>query len=211
MTYDVYIEKVDDVHIRIHANMGIKEQFEEIFRFRPDNYQFNPKYKQGWWDGWIKLFNPWSGEIYAGLLKDVIDACRHYNYTFYVDPKLLQFGKQTYDTIEKYFSGKLKPTTSDGDPLDIRDYQIDAIYKSLKFKRILLESATNSGKSSIIYTILNHLFENDEIKAALVVVPTIDLVQQMYSDFGEYSQNNDFDNAYGDDDPATGVDHVLKG
>lgn len=194
MKYDVYIEKVNDVYIRIHANMGIREQIAEVFKFRPPKYQFSPKYKAGWWDGYIKLFNPYTCLMYGGLLKQMVAHCKRYNYSIYVDPKLLDFGKQTYDSIENWFSSELKPTRDDGGLLDIRDYQLDAIHKSLKFKRLLLKSATNSGKSFVIYAILKHLFENDSIGSGLIVVPTVGLVDQMYSDFDEYSQDpgNDF-------------------
>lgn len=190
--YDVYIEKFNDVHIRIHASMGIREQIEEVFKFRPDNYQFSPKYKAGWWDGYIKMFNAHTCLMYAGLLKQMVAHCRRYSYSVYVDPRLVDFGDQTLESTEDWFTNVLKPTTDEGTPLEIRDYQMESIQKSLKFKRVLLESATNSGKSSVIYAILSWLFEHEKINAALIVVPTIDLVEQMYSDFDEYSQNNDF-------------------
>jgi len=193
MKYDVYIEKIDDVNIRIHANLGIREQLEQVFRFRPENYQFTPKYKAGLWDGYIRMFNAYTCLMYTGLMKEVIDHCKRYSYSCYVDPKLLNYEKLTYDNIEDWFKNDLKPTTDDGKPLDIRDYQLDAIFKSIKFRRILLESATNSGKSAVIYAIMKWLFENDKIESALVVVPTIDLVNQMYSDFDEYSQHPDND------------------
>ena len=44
-----------------------------------------------------------------------------------------------------------KFSNSLGQKFEARDYQIDAIYHSLKFNRALLLSPTASGKSFIIY------------------------------------------------------------
>lgn len=190
--FDVYIEKVNDVHIRIHATAGIREQIADVFKFRIPKYQFHPKYKAGIWDGYIKLFNPHTCLMHTGLLKELVKFCRRYSYSVFVDPKLMGYDSIEYADVEKWFHKTLRPTDSDGDLLDVRDYQLDAITKSLKFRRVLLESATNSGKSFVIYAILKWLFETEKIGGALIVVPTINLVHQMYADFDEYSANSDF-------------------
>jgi superfamily II DNA or RNA helicase len=58
-------------------------------------------------------------------------------------------------------------------------------------RRTLLLSPTASGKSLIIYLIVRQLLTYQKLKG-LVIVPTTSLVEQLYSDFADYSGENDF-------------------
>src|SRR6267143_2347318 len=54
-----------------------KRRLWKYFRFRPRNYRFMPLYRDGKWDGWIKLFNYRYNSVNSGLflaLKDLIEA-----------------------------------------------------------------------------------------------------------------------------------------
>lgn len=75
----------------------------------------------------------------------------------------------------------------------IRYYQIDAVKKLLKFGKGICISPTGSGKSLVIGTVISELRQKKkEIHALskkpyfLIVVPTRQLVDQMYSDLTEY-------------------------
>lgn len=191
--FDIEVKKIDDVHIKVLADLNIREQIHETFRFRVPNYQFTPKYKAGWWDGYIKLYNMYDCQIYGGLLKEIVGFAKRRGHSIHVDPVLLGYEKTSVDDVEDWIKNELQPKLDDGSPLTPRDYQLDALIKSIKFRRVLLESATNSGKSFIIYSILNWLFHHGKINAALIVVPTVSLVHQMYGDFEDYAQNTGFD------------------
>ena len=74
-----------------------------------------------------------------------------------------------------------------------RYYQLDALKKLLKYGKGICVSPTGSGKSYIIATLINELVKNsDRIEdfkkrpKILLVVPTRQLVDQMYKDFEEY-------------------------
>ncbi len=51
----------------------------------------------------------------------------------------------------------------------------------------------NSGKSLVIYTIIRFLQERTNISKILLLVPVTSLVEQMYSDFGDYSSEVDWE------------------
>ena len=53
-------------------------------------------------------------------------------------------------------------------------------------RRALLLSPTASGKSLIIYLLFRQLHEYQNLKG-LIIVPTTSLVEQLYSDFGDYN------------------------
>ena len=53
-------------------------------------------------------------------------------------------------------------------------------------RRALLLSPTASGKSLIIYLLFRQLHEYQNLKG-LIIVPTTSLVEQLFSDFGDYN------------------------
>ena len=76
-------------------------------------------------------------------------------------------------------------------PFEVGDYQLDAFAHAVKKKRALMLSPTASGKSLIIYLIVRYLiqkifFAKGDTRA-LIIVPTISLVQQMAGDFKQKS------------------------
>ena len=79
---------------------------------------------------------------------------------------------------------------SKGQPLEIRDYQIEAIHKAINDGRRLLLSPTGSGKSYIIYCLIR--WHELRGRRQLILVPTTSLVEQMYSDFQDYSSINNW-------------------
>ncbi|NDC39790.1 MAG: DEAD/DEAH box helicase [Proteobacteria bacterium] len=76
--------------------------------------------------------------------------------------------------------------------MEPRDYQYLASSVGLTRKRTVVISPTASGKSLIIYIMIRHLLSSGK-KQGLLIVPTVNLVAQMHSDFKEYSVNNGWD------------------
>ena len=77
----------------------------------------------------------------------------------------------------------------------LRWYQREAVVELLKCGRGICVSATGSGKSYIIATLIEELRKNGFPKMGdrrqfIVVVPTRQLVDQMYSDFVEYGMKD---------------------
>jgi superfamily II DNA or RNA helicase len=89
----------------------------------------------------------------------------------------------------EYFNS-LNPHTRN-EPIKVRSYQLEALYKALKYKRRTILSPTGSGKSLIIYLLSRFIAEED--KRILIVCPTTQLVEQMYKDFGDYSSEIEWD------------------
>ena len=81
--------------------------------------------------------------------------------------------------------------TANGDSITPRDYQLDALSHALHRKSSLLLSPTASGKSLIIYLAIRYYLEMYD-RNVLIIVPTTSLVEQMYSDFGDYSAKDEW-------------------
>ncbi len=72
--------------------------------------------------------------------------------------------------------------------IDPRPYQYEAAYKILEWKRSVSELATRAGKTLIAYMIFRYSMEYLGSKRILMIVPSIDLVKQGFSDFKDYKE-----------------------
>lgn len=186
---DVHIRKANNVYLWIDAEPSIRMGMTEHFARYVKGYQFQPKYRARIWDGKIRFFNYQTGRIYAGLIQEIISYCKDEGLKVSIDPEVKEMFSSGYE-VDGYLDGLR--LSAHGKEISFRDYQRNAIISSIQQKRRLIQSPTSSGKSSIIYGmcrfLLDEVFERNE--RILIVVPTIQLVNQMYSDFEDYSSLN---------------------
>jgi len=180
---NVIIEPKDNIYARIECEPGIAQEISDFFTFTVPGAQFSPQYRNKYWDGKIRLFSTKTNLIYAGLVQHVIKFCEEFGYTYEDKTDYIGSTKDIEDTALKL----LKPNNL---PLEPRKYQLAAFAMAVAKKRTVIVSPTASGKSLIIYLIVRHLRANLK-KQGLLIVPTISLVEQMYSDFASYGWNVD--------------------
>lgn len=179
---DVKIEHVNNIYVQINAEDSILQEMSEFFTFSTPGYQFSPAFRNKYWDGKIRLLNLKTKQIYSGLVGYIKKFCKDNNYTF----EVIDENKEVYPVDTKNLSNALSL------PLEPRDYQLLASSVGLTKRRTVLISPTASGKSLIIYMMIRHLLNSGK-KRGLLIVPTINLVEQMHSDFKQYSSNNKWD------------------
>lgn len=172
----VHLEYVDNVYSRLVCEPGILREVSDHFTYFAPNYKFHPKFRSRVWDGKIRLVNLQSGLVYAGLAKRIKKFCDSRNYQFTFDRELV------YDNVSEHeilsHINKLKIP----EKFDKRDYQIQSVVKCIRTGRRTLLSPTSSGKSLIIYFIATWYSKHKK----LIIVPTIQLVNQMEGDFRDY-------------------------
>lgn len=191
---DVVILPHDSVYATIRCPRHIAYELSEQFVFKAENYRFHPKYKKKLWDGNIRLFPRGSDKLYIGLIDDVVRYCRKTGYSVYVHPELTNAGNHVKkDKIKQFLDGL--NLHARGKPIQAKDYQIDAVWRAVNKRRMIVKSPTGSGKSLIIYSILRW-FEQHTDQKQLVIVPTISLVTQMAADFADYSLGEVSDRIY---------------
>lgn len=188
---DIDVTAVDSVNVRVECDRSVALELSDYFTFKVPGYKFMPAYKARLWNGEIKLFNIHSGLIYAGLvdyIKKFADD-RQYTCALPVKPQ----HKITEADVRKYMEDFLQIRVS-GKTVQAHDHQVNAVRHAIAEERTLLLSPTGSGKSLIIYTLLRHyLTKIPKDKKVLIVVPTVSLVEQMVSDFADYSSANEWD------------------
>lgn len=182
----ISIEKIDEVHLRIYTDPSIAQELSDFFTFEVPGARFTPAFKARIWDGKIRLYDLHRKTLYVGLLDYVIKFAERNEYDVRFLNEVKSNTKIDHETVKK-FAQFLNPC-SRGEPIEIRDYQIDAVVKAIQDDRTLLLSPTASGKSFIIYTLMRYHLEHG--RKCIIIVPTTSLVEQMYSDFADYSTGN---------------------
>lgn len=189
---DIHVSKINEVYLKIHCeDKGVLRELSEFFTFRVPGYQFTPAYKNKIWDGFIRLFNLNTRQLYVGLYYHLLTFANAEgrNYTVHTDCEI--FKNQQID-IEKYLNEMT--VSSRGQLIKHHDEQNLGVTHAINSGRAVLLSPTASGKSLMIYSIIKWYLENHDEKV-LIIVPTTSLVNQMFTDFGDYSEFDDtFDN-----------------
>lgn len=183
----IHIEKLNEVHLRIITEPSVEAELSDYFSFKYPGASFSPKFKARLWDGMVRLFNYNNKTLPVGLLSYVYKFAEDNGYTIECEP--LFKNNITDEMIISY--AKSLNLRKDGKPIELYDYQVDAIRNALNDERIILLSPTASGKSLIIYMIMRWYIKLN--KKCLIIVPTTMLVEQLYKDFADYSSANDFD------------------
>jgi superfamily II DNA or RNA helicase len=181
---DIVVIKKDEVFAKISCERHIAMELSEYFTFFVPGYQFVPAYRNRIWDGKIRLFNLTTSQIYLGLLPYLKEFCEERNYTYQIDD--IQDEYSIYH-FEKFI--KTLNLQSQGKPIEVREHQRNAFIHAMQNRRALLLSPTASGKSLIIYLLVRQLLDYQNLKG-LIIVPTTSLVEQLYSDFADYSEQD---------------------
>jgi superfamily II DNA or RNA helicase len=186
--------KLNETLIQIECEASTGQELSEHFCFYVPGYKFMPAYRNRMWDGKIRLFNMRDKTLYCGLVKYLEQFCEERGYQIkehYING--LSDSHITENIDLEAFITELGPSVN-GVGIIPRDYQIDALSRTIKDGKRLLLSPTASGKSLIIYMALRYFLKYFEGKV-LIIVPTTSLVEQMYSDFDDYSKLDDLWNA----------------
>lgn len=178
---DIVVHQKDDVYLNIECEAGIAHDLSDFFTFRVPGYKFMPAYRSRAWDGKIRLFNAFGGELYVGLLPYVVEFAERRDLSIKSLPLV---ATNTIEDTEKFFD-VLDPFVS-GESITPYDYQISAVHHGINHKRALMISPTSSGKSLMIYALINHYLRIID-KKILIIVPTTSLVEQLYKDFEDYT------------------------
>jgi len=158
------------------------EQLKLSLTKKIDGWRFHPLVKKKLWDGNISFIK--GNKVPSGLWKEVIDIGQEYSFVvnmkgttslFNSEIKEEEFTAWAIEFFEKH--PKYKP----------RDYQIQAAYRILRYRRCLAELATSAGKTLISFMVIAYLIEVLKMKRILFIVPNVSLVLQATEDFDEYN------------------------
>ena len=182
----IKIEKLDEVFVRVFSDGSVEQEISDFFTYEYPGARFTPQFRARLWDGKVRLYDQLRKTLYVGLVKYVEDFAANNGYQVEYINQVLHTNNITSESVQ-LFAKALDPHGR-GKPIEIREYQIEAVTTALAKERTLLLSPTASGKSFIIYTIMRwHLLAK---RKCIIIVPTTSLVEQLYTDFEDYSSAN---------------------
>ena len=180
------VKKKNETFLHIECEPSVERELSEYFCFYVPGYKFMPAYRNRMWDGKIRLFDQRAKTIYTGLWKELKNFAASREYHILADDSKF-YGKPDEKTD---YTDMIVPLTSKGNIIEPRDYQMAAVEHAITNQKSLLLSPTASGKSLIIYKAVRWFLEHGPDQDILIIVPTISLVEQMYSDFADYSETD---------------------
>ena len=149
MSRTVKIEIKDEVNVRIHdLDVGDRRALQKMFEYEKPGARYLPSVRLGRWNGKISYFSL-AGSTYLNLLEDIITYLYDKNYDIEIDDQRQQHGKLEFDLIrEDSFADIVWPVghEREGQPIVLRDYQVEIVNNFLANPQCLQEVATGAGK-----------------------------------------------------------------
>ena len=175
----------DEVNIKLEGlELEARRKLANTFKYEIPHARYHPAFKLGRWDGMTSLFGI-GGNGYLNQLEKIIEILTNMGIEIADVEDLRQPVKLMFDEVtETYWAdqGKVWPKghQQEGQPIMLRDYQVDAVNIFLKNPQALQEIATGAGKTITTAT-LSQLCER--YGRTITIVPNKSLVEQTEEDF----------------------------
>lgn len=161
----------------------VRRAMVKSLKFEVPGARFMPSVKLGRWDG-KKSFCTMGAQSYINVLDILLPIVTDAGYEIKVEDyrKPIHYDLPKID--ENLFKGKVWPEGHEmaGEPIILRDYQVECINEYLKNLQCIQEISTGAGKT-LMTAALSHLIEEYTGGRTIVIVPNKDLVRQTEEDY----------------------------
>ena len=172
----------DEVNIKIEGlELDARRALVNAFKYDVPGARYLPAVRLGRWDGKISYFQL-GGSTYVNLLPEIIPILEKFNYDIDLDDQrgystTFAFEPVTEQTFSHIAWGKGHPM--EGQPMELRDYQVEIINNFLENPQCIQEIATGAGKTVITAALSNAVAPYGR---TIVIVPNKSLVTQTEKD-----------------------------
>lgn len=177
------IQIVDEVNAKIiNLDPDIRRKLAAKFSYEVPGAKFTPAVRLGRWNGKESFFSI-SGLTYINLLPDIIPIIDQAGYDFVLDDRRDYKRTFNFDLLsETSFDHRRWPEghAMAGEPIILRDYQVEAVNKFLANPQCLQELATGFGKTVTVAAMSATV---EKYGRSIVVVPNKSLVTQTEADY----------------------------
>ena len=173
----------DEVNVKIEGlELAERKALMKMFEFEIPGARFLPSVRLGRWNGKTSYFSL-GGSTYINLLSEILPALDRAGYDIELDDTrdyqtTFEFNEVTEETFKHKMWPKGHPI--EGQPIVLRDYQIEIINNYLKNPQALQEIATGAGKT-IMTAALSYSIEQHG--RSIIIVPNTSLVTQTEKDY----------------------------
>lgn len=181
MTIKITIK--DEVNVKIEGlEVGDRRALMKMFEFEKPGARYLPAVRLGRWNGKISYFSL-AGSTYLNLLDNIIPYIYDKGYDIELDDQRIKHGDLKFERItEDSFSDTLWPDKHPmaGQPVMLRDYQVEIVNNFLENPQCLQEVATGAGKTLMTAALSKSV---EHLGRSLVIVPNKSLVVQTEADY----------------------------
>ena len=173
----------DEVNVKIDGlDLHERKELTNMFKYEVPGARYMPAVRLGRWDGKVGFFQL-GGSTYINLLPEIIPYLESQGYTLDIEDVRdyqVQFDFEPVD--EQSYASSVWPKNHpmEGQPVVLRDYQVEIINRFLDNPQCLQEVATGAGKT-LITAVLSHRCEPHG--RTIVIVPNKSLVTQTEADY----------------------------
>ena len=174
---------LDEVNCKIEGlDLDARKSLVKKFKYVNPAARYLPAVRLGRWDGCVAFFQL-GGSTYVNLLAEIVPILESFDYDLVLEDR------RTYSTDFKFalmaedtFSDRVWPTghEREGQPVVLRDYQVEIINDFLKNPQSLQEIATGAGKTLITAALS---WQVGNYGRSIVIVPNKSLVTQTETDY----------------------------
>ena len=173
----------DEVNIKIEGlDIDCRKKLVSTFKYEIPGARYQPAVRLGRWDGKVAYFQL-GGSSYINLLPEIVPILEQYDYDIELDDQ------RDYSTVfdfvqvtEDSFAHKTWPVghPAVGQPIMLRDYQVEIINNYLLNPQCIQEVATGAGKTLMTAALSRSV---EAYGRSIIIVPNKDLVRQTEKDY----------------------------
>ena len=173
----------DEVNIKLDGiDLDVRKALVNAFKYDVPYARYLPAVRLGRWDGKVSYFQL-GGSTYTNLLPEIMPILERYNYDIELDDQreystTFEFAQVTEQTFAHKTWPKGHP--AEGQPILLRDYQVEIVNNFLTNPQCIQEVATGAGKT-IMTAALSASIE--PYGRSIVIVPNKSLVTQTEKDY----------------------------
>ena len=179
----------DEVNIKIEGlELDARRALVNAFKYDVPGARYLPAVRLGRWDGKVSYFQL-GGSTYVNLLPEIIPILEKFNYDIDLDDQRDYSVNFEFEPVaENSFSHIAWPKghPMEGEPMQLRDYQVEVINRFLENPQCIQEIATGAGKTVITAALSNAVAPYGR---TIVIVPNKSLVTQTEKDYINMQQD----------------------
>lgn len=173
----------DEVNIKIEGlDLDMRRRLVSAFKYDVPYARYLPAVRLGRWDGKVSYFQL-GGSTFTNLLPEILPLLEQYNWVVDLDDQrdysvTFDFAPVTETTWAHRTWPKGHP--AEGQPIMLRDYQVEIVNNFLANPQCIQEVATGAGKTIMTATLSAAV---EPYGRSIVIVPNKSLVTQTEKDY----------------------------